>query len=260
MPLVGDQLDELKSNIAVARKRPLAFGLCLGKSAETTVLLNHKTKDPEAVGRQAKKQGETSKFTFGMMSLEGKNLNLSCHDDPPTGLARKTKEMLKAAGLKLKVRILDAEGNVFEEDGDEEDEEALIAEATEGGGDAAAGAESNEAAEENPERDRWREIAAKLLPRIEALQEGKTPEVKKVLAYWAFALGKAEGEKPDFPAAAKAGEHLEKLLAAFGGGAASTGAQPEAEDAKVAERAARKRKNELDDILTELKLINRMFG
>ncbi|NKB15863.1 MAG: hypothetical protein HC774_01400, partial [Sphingomonadales bacterium] len=122
MPLDKSATDELKANIAFARKRELAFGLCIGKAAETTVLVCHKTKAPDAMGRQAKKDGETAKVACGMMTVEGKNLNLSCEGDVPSGLARKTREMLKIVGLKLKVRILDAAGNAIEEDGDEEED------------------------------------------------------------------------------------------------------------------------------------------
>lgn len=121
MAFTKEQIDELKANFAVARKRELAFGLCIGKSPETTVLVNHKTKDPEMLGRQAKKDGETAKVAFGTMTVEGKNLNLSCVGDVPTGMARKTRELLKLVGVKVKVRILDAQGTPIEEDGDEED-------------------------------------------------------------------------------------------------------------------------------------------
>ena len=121
MAIDAAKADALKTDIGFARKRDLAFGLCIGKSPETTVLVCHKTKDPEALGRQAKKEGETAKMTYGLMKVEGKNLNLSCQGDVPSGLARRTREMLKAAGLKLKVRILDADGNSLEEDGEDED-------------------------------------------------------------------------------------------------------------------------------------------
>ena len=120
MAFTKDQIDELKANLAVARKRELPFGLCIGKSPETTVLINHKTKDPETLGRQAKKDGETAKIAFGIMTVEGKNLNLSCAGDVPTGMARKTRELLKLVGVKMKVRILDAAGNALEEDGEDE--------------------------------------------------------------------------------------------------------------------------------------------
>lgn len=192
MPLDATKLDELKANIAFARKRPMAFGLCIGKSPETTVLLGHKTKDPETVGRQAKKEGETSKIAFGLMTVEGKNLNLACQGDVISGLARKAKEMLKAAGVKMKVRILDAEGNVLEELGDPEDEE-------EDGDTTAAGLAANlasdpAAAPPDPQKAKWADTRPKVedaLARVAAA--GKT-DLTQPKATWAGALAKAAAE------------------------------------------------------------------
>lgn len=276
MPLDAAKLEELKTSIAFARKRPLAFGLCLGKAPETTVLLSHKTKDPETVGRLAKKEGETTKIAFGMMTVEAKNLNLLCHGDIVPGLARKTKEMLKAAGLKMKVRILDAEGNLLEDDGEEDEdggpdvavgpgpdtptdpqkekwtqtrprvEEALakagadpkydltqaratwataltkaetedFAGAMQGAADTvkqiSAAVEAARAADGL--RESWLAEAAKLGPAIGALGQSAAPEVKKILAYWAFAQAKATGPVPDFGASVKTAGTLVKMIAEY---------------------------------------------
>lgn len=254
MAAEGSKTEELKADIAVARKRPLAFGLCLGKSVETTVLVTHKTKDPEAMGRQAKKDGETAKIAFGMMSVEGKNLNLSCEKEPPAGLARKTKEMLKAAGVKFKVRILDAEGNLLEEDGDDDEgEEELIAEAAESGEVPEPEPASGDApVEENPERDAWRELAVKLQPRIEALKSATTPDAKKAVAFWEFAIGKAEGSDADYAGALKAAKMIEKLLGADTAVAGNADSAEE-DDAKLQKKMGRA----LDALEAELRLLNR---
>lgn len=198
MPLDADKFEELKANIAFARKRPLAFGLCLGKAAETTVLLGHKTKDPETVGRLAKKEGETAKVVFGMMTVEGKSLNLACQSDVIPGLARKTREMLKAMGLKMKVCILDAEGNVLEQDADPEEDEAQ----------AGAGA-----AAPDPDEAKW----AAMRPQVEATLaragDGVPVDMGPVRALWQEAEGHAEAG--DFAAALKgATETLQALAAA----------------------------------------------
>jgi hypothetical protein len=209
--------EEIKANIAVARKRPLAFGLCLGKKPETTILINHKTKEPDALGRQAKKDGETNKFVCGMMSVEGKNLNLSCVGDIPTGIARKTKEMLKLAGLKFKVRVLDPSGNPVEEDGDEEDEEGALPEG---------------AAEDNPDRAKWVEGKAAAAEAIDAAK-GRKVDVAPAEAALAKASETAEGE--DYAAAAKAAEEVVKQVATLVAQAEQAGA----ERAKWEEGAAR---------------------
>jgi hypothetical protein len=180
VPLDSARLEELKSNLALARKRPLAFELCLGKSPETTVLLNHKTKDPETVGRLAKKEGETSKVVFGMMSVGGKNLDLSIACDPIPGLARKTKEMLKAAGLKFKVRILDASGNLLEENSDDEDQDGPAP------GEASP---QGSAPEPDPQQVRWDETR----PRVEAALDkaGGQADLTRARAAWGAALARA---------------------------------------------------------------------
>jgi len=74
-----EKINDLKSNVVLARKRSLSFGLCLGKTPENTVLLCHKTKDPKLLGRMAKKEGETAKSTYGTLACNGKVLELSCH-------------------------------------------------------------------------------------------------------------------------------------------------------------------------------------
>lgn len=190
MPLDQNALDELKANIGAARKRELAFGLCLGKSAETTILSCHKTKDPETVGRQAKKDGETNKLAFGMMTVDGKNLNLSCQGDVPTGMARKTREMLKLAGLNLKVRLLDAQGKVLEEDG--EDEEGAV-------GGAAA----------DPLAEEWAATKARVTPLVEAARA--LPSAEAILADWQAAVARADDG--DLRAALMAVECVERRIA-----------------------------------------------
>lgn len=295
MPLDAAKLDELKSSISFARRRPLAFGLCLGKSAETTVLISHKTKDPETVGRLAKKEGETAKLAFGMMTVEAKDLNLLCHCDVVPGLARKTKEMLKAAGLKMKVRILDAEGNLLEDDGEDDEEgepdlaldsapnappdpqqekwsqtlsrveEAIAKADAEGkfdlttamavwsgalakaGADDFAGALQGaaetmqqivaavEAARANDsQREDWLAEAAKLRSAIEALGKSAAPEVKKIIAYWAFAQSKATAPVPDFAASIKTAATLTKMIAEYRTRQAQEGRARQREEAVAA--------------------------
>lgn len=301
MSVAESKTESLKADIAVARKRPLAFGLCLGKSPETTVLVTHKSKDPETLGRQAKKEGETNKIAFGMMSVEGKDINLACQADPPPGLARKTREMLKAAGMKLKVRLLDAEGNVLEEDGDEEEGEDG-AEGTEaaGGGDAtqeeAAAALAGEDGKEDPAKGRWDETSKKLGPQVEALREVRTPEARKLQAFWSFAQSKVTADPPDFAGAVKAAAMVSKMLETMappadapapGGAAAPGSAAPETAapagtapdtaaqggtgadgaapgavsfDDRAAERARRTRARTLDLLEAELFRLNSAFN
>ncbi len=165
--------EDIGTAIGQARKKPLAFGLCLGKKAETTLLMTHKTKAPSVVGQHARKAGETNKFTFGTMSVKGKNLMLTCEGDIPAGMARKTKEFLKSAGLAMKVVLLDPTGATIESDGDDDDDddtEASVAEAPEAPEEPteAVAAEPEEAAvaaaEDGPDprKAEWETTAKKL--------------------------------------------------------------------------------------------------
>jgi len=92
-----DSVEDIKTAIAKARKKPLAFGLCLGKKPESTVLITHKSKSASVLGQQARKAGETSKFTFGTMKVQSKNLFLTCEGDAPAGAAKKIKMFLKVS-------------------------------------------------------------------------------------------------------------------------------------------------------------------
>lgn len=124
MPLDQAKIKEIKETMALARKRELNFGLCLGKKPEGMVLVTHKSKSPAAMGKEAKANGETKQFTFGTLSADGKDLKLVCEGKIYPGMGKKVREMLKAAGVSMKIHVLDPEGNASEaeEDADAEDQ------------------------------------------------------------------------------------------------------------------------------------------
>jgi len=161
----NESTDDLKTALALARKNPLSFGLCLGKKPETTVLMTHKTKAPSVMGQQARKAGETGKFTFGTMSVSGKILELRCEGDAPSGAGRKTKEYLKSAGFAMRVVLLDMTGNVLEgdDDADADGEEPASGE------DAASemSAEPGPDAEPDPRLAEWEQTSAELASAID---------------------------------------------------------------------------------------------
>ena len=121
MPMSKDDIEEMRSLLAVARKRPVSFGICMGKSPESTVFFLHRMKAPDVLGRQAKKEGDTAKVAFGEANAKGKKLMLTCEGDIPAGGAKRTKQFLSTVGLKLKVVMLDASGNVGDDDGEAEE-------------------------------------------------------------------------------------------------------------------------------------------
>ncbi|WP_171177640.1 hypothetical protein [Ruegeria sp. HKCCD8929] len=101
----GPDIDELKNLIALSRQRDLSFGFCLGKKVETSVLVMHRDRAPDAMAREARQQGETPKIAFGTASTKGRVLTLTCANRPPPRLARKVKRYLHSHGLKLRVQL-----------------------------------------------------------------------------------------------------------------------------------------------------------
>lgn len=118
MPLDSKAVDELKGQIAASRKRPLNFGLCLGKTPEETAFVLHRTLSPTSLALQAKSAAKTTKTTSGTIETEGKIVSLKCADEPPAGVAAKMNKFFKSLKLTMKVRILDANGTLLEEDGE----------------------------------------------------------------------------------------------------------------------------------------------
>ncbi|MCF6232242.1 MAG: hypothetical protein L3J36_03940 [Rhodobacteraceae bacterium] len=120
MALDGSAAKEIKSQMAIARKRELAFGLCFGKKIEGSVFLTHKTKASKVLGKQAKADGETPLVTFGRINLKGTDLTFAIDGKILPGFARKMKQLFKVVGLKYSIIVLDPSGAVIESEGDED--------------------------------------------------------------------------------------------------------------------------------------------
>lgn len=132
MPLDGTAAKEIKQQMAIARKRELAFGLCFGKKIEDFVLLLHKTKAAKVLGKQAKTDGETPQFTFGQLKLDGKELSLTVEGKILPGMARKIKKIFMIVGLKYSIIVLEPGGTVVEAEQDEDAESPPSADAVHG--------------------------------------------------------------------------------------------------------------------------------
>lgn len=115
-----EETDELKSMLAVARKRVINFAVCLGQNHETTVFAMHRRKSPDVLGRQVKREGETTKITTGQVRLKAKTLALTCIEPPPPGAARQLRLYFRDFGLPLKIDLLEADGAALESDGDDD--------------------------------------------------------------------------------------------------------------------------------------------
>ncbi len=199
MALDAAQSEELKSQIAIARKRPLNFGICLASKPEDTALIMHRMKSPDVLARTAKKEGEGNKVTFGTMSCKGKVLTLTIDGKLLPGMAKKTKLFLRQAGLKLTVVLLDPDGGVFEQDVDDEDE------SSDGG--------SFEG--DDPDAIRWARTEARMTPQVaRAASTSGDGDPTKLRAVWAKALELGNGG--DYASALKIADALAVKLAAAG--------------------------------------------
>lgn len=121
MPMTEEELEEMQAMLAVAKKRPLNFAICMGRKPEDTVVILHRLKDPEILGRQAKKAGDTPKIAFGTIEVKGKKALLTCQSDIPAGIAKSTKKFLTGVKMPLKITVMDATGALAEDDGDPEE-------------------------------------------------------------------------------------------------------------------------------------------
>jgi hypothetical protein len=209
MPMNPEQIEAMKALIAVARKRPLNFGLCIGKQPEGTILEMHRTKNPDALGLLAKKSGETGRIAIGTLEVKGKIVTLSCAEDPPAGLAKRTKQFFKFVDMKMNVRVADAEGNVLDEDVDDD------------GGPDEAGAAADDEAQEAETQDvdavdanqlKWESSRGAFAGAVAKAAERGIGPVDKISAVWNFAVGKADAG--DFSAALGALRPLSDLLKA----------------------------------------------
>ncbi|MEL6477171.1 MAG: hypothetical protein AAFR17_07570 [Pseudomonadota bacterium] len=198
MPLDNDAIDELKSLIAVSRKRDLNFGLCLGKKPEDTALVMHRIKGPEMLQRSAKKMDGVlpAKSSFGTLRTKGKIVTLSCQSDPPQGGAKRLRIFFREINLPMRVILLGPDGAVFEEDGEEEDNAPEAVAAT------------------DPNQAKWEAARSQAEPKILAFLKAGEGDVSKVRAAWSYACGNAD--EGDYLGALKVLTRLLKLLTAAG--------------------------------------------
>jgi len=180
MPIDAIQRKELDAAIAVGRKKETPFGVCLGKKPDATVWKSLKTKSPEANGKLAKKDGETALFTFGVMSVKSKDVNLMVHGKMVTGLGKKLKLFFRAAGLKMKVNIMDLEGNVLEADEDAQED-----------GVSEDGPTTSDP-EPDPLLEKWNAVAAKVGDAIKKAEGTPNIKLAETKELWSVALKQAD--------------------------------------------------------------------
>lgn len=196
MPMEKDELAELEKLLKKARQKPLPFGVCMGKSPENTVLYLHLKKPPEVLMRNAKKAGETSKVSYGTCNVNGKIVSLTCEGDILPGMARNMKRFLLKNEIKMKVEILDPEGNLLESDGDEDEDGEAPTEAT--GDDL------------DPAAEAWSQLSAALSPAVKTFVESGNEKGPAVQKAWDGAHKAAEGG--DYKSATAVANKIRPLL------------------------------------------------
>lgn len=188
--------DELKRLLKVAAKGPLPFAYCPGPDVDGDLFALHRTKSAEMLAKSLRASGEGNKVAFGSAEVEGKLVSLHCDRLLPS-LAKKLKKFFRANQVNRNVRILDADGNVIEEDIEDlpdDGTEDLADGAADGAADAADGPEKAEGGQEAeaPAPDAAQpsaDLAARaraLHPRVMALPD---PAGQKVRQAFAVAVG-----------------------------------------------------------------------
>jgi hypothetical protein len=187
MPMTPEDLEEMKSLIAVARKRPVNFAICMGKKPEDTIFMLHRMKAPDVLARLAKKEGDTAKIAFGEANATGKKLMLTCAEDIPAGIAKRTKTFLRLVEMPMKITMLDANGALLEDDGeDEEPDTEPKPAAADVAEDAPAAAAPAAAAD--PQAAVWAKAAAAFQPLVDKFVAAGSERAAQVGAAWNAAL------------------------------------------------------------------------
>ncbi|MBI1172303.1 hypothetical protein GC209_12955 [bacterium] len=97
-----DLIREFKQMIAVAKRKPVNIGMCLGSSPEETVVKMHRSRSPASLKRVAKSEGETTKAACGTIEIVGREAKFTCDGRPPSGLTRQLKIYFQSLGIPLK--------------------------------------------------------------------------------------------------------------------------------------------------------------
>lgn len=106
---------ELKKMVKLARRGPIPFAFNPGKNDSEHHLAMHRKRPANVLAKSAKKEGAGMKVAFGTCEVKQKVMALTCEKSVPA-MAKKLKKFLKANKVSLNVQILDADGNVLEED------------------------------------------------------------------------------------------------------------------------------------------------
>lgn len=112
--------DDIRAMIALSRQRRLSFGFCQGRKPQASVMVCHRDRKPEAMGRKARQLGETARLIHGFAETRGRVMILTCLNRPPPRIGLQVKKYLGYHDLKMKVRIASPDGATLEANEDDE--------------------------------------------------------------------------------------------------------------------------------------------
>ncbi len=203
MPNVAIEKDEVKKLLKVAKKRPLSFAVAPGKTDDDFLFALHRKHQAAMLGKSLKKESTGNKVAFGLCAVDGTLVTLTCEQELPN-LAKRLKKWLKKQGVSYNVRILDADGNVIEDDiedlpdapddDEDPDDDDLFED------------DANDKASADPRIAKLRKVLLGFVPEIRAL----TPPNPKLQS--ALKMGLEKINEGDFETAAKLATMIQSEL------------------------------------------------
>ncbi|MFY0648700.1 hypothetical protein [Sulfitobacter geojensis] len=164
MAYVPMKTEELKKMVMMGKKRPMNFAYNPGPKDEDLMIID-RIKQPDVLGRTAKKEGKGTKVAAGTFELEGKKFSIKVAKELP-GLAKKLRKYLKKLDFSFSIEVLDLEGAVLEADLTDEEQQQQDQKAAAAAQEDASAATQTETKETVDETD----------GRLTQVQDGKQPE------------------------------------------------------------------------------------
>ncbi|GAA6178445.1 hypothetical protein [Sulfitobacter pacificus] len=166
MAYVPMKTEELKKMVMMGKKRPMNFAYNPGPKDEDLMIID-RIKQPDVLGRIAKKEGKGTKVAAGTFELEGKKFSIKVAKELP-GLAKKLRKYLKKLDFSFSIEVLDLDGAVLEADLTDEEQQEQAQKAAAPAQDATPEPKPEQAAADQaaPEND----------GRFTQVQDGKQPE------------------------------------------------------------------------------------
>jgi len=208
-------------------ERTMKFAFVDAKDKAAAVLVLHPRMGARSLFSKLQAAAGVKTGAYGSAWVDGTSLMLQL-DKPLSGLVKKVRAPVKAAGFKIAKAVLwNEDGTVFEQD--DESDEKVVAEAPASGigssdglaKPAATGSGASPARQPaSPEQMAYTQRLRKVRERYEQALREQHPESTKLRALMGYASEKAD-EQHDYAAATKGLEALEKLFAASASGGGS---------------------------------------